>query len=274
MLLIVGGGLFGSLAALWARHKGIEAIVFDSGKMGSASPAAMGIFRSDFFEDKHQPLYTSGLAVLETLGKVRSVSLRRYERANDYLFLNNSESFLFARPGDILEQNADKRNVNAVGDGWITVNNPDGSTSRYEGNVYVAAGIWVSQLLPPMLVVPRWGSAYAFAKTANDQESKIVSLPQSRHAISFERDEGLMHFVDGTSAEIHTRANQQATLHCASDMGLYNPVMVWLGQKPYCQGGPVFDKLGSRLWVGTGGRQYGTVVAASFAKRLVEEEIQ
>ena len=37
--------LFGSLAAAYARHKGIEAIVFDAGLEGAASPAAAGLFQ-------------------------------------------------------------------------------------------------------------------------------------------------------------------------------------------------------------------------------------
>src|SRR5262249_61663710 len=42
-LLIVGGGLFGSQAAAYARSKGIEAVVFDPGTAGAASHAAAGL---------------------------------------------------------------------------------------------------------------------------------------------------------------------------------------------------------------------------------------
>src|SRR5260221_647899 len=44
-LLIVGGGLFGSQAAALARLHGIEALVFDPGLGGAASPAAAGLFK-------------------------------------------------------------------------------------------------------------------------------------------------------------------------------------------------------------------------------------
>jgi hypothetical protein len=35
----------------------------------------------------------------------------------------------------------------------------------------------------------------------------------------------------------------------------------------------VFLKLGSRTWLATGGRKMGTIVGASFAWRLVEDEL-
>jgi len=46
------------------------------------------------------------------------------------------------------------------------------------------------------------------------------------------------------------------------------------GHRPYVLGGPVFVRTGRRTWVATGGRKMGTVLGASFARRLVEEELR
>ena len=52
------------------------------------------------------------------------------------------------------------------------------------------------------------------------------------------------------------------------------PVQRLWGYRPYVPGGPVFRKLGAHTWLATGGRKMGTILAASFARRLVEEELR
>ena len=45
------------------------------------------------------------------------------------------------------------------------------------------------------------------------------------------------------------------------------------GRRPYTPGGPLFVKLGARTWLATGGRKLGTLLGASLARCLVEEEL-
>ena len=66
-LLIVGGGLFGSQAAAYARRKGIDATVFDPGLAGAASPAAAGLFQEAWAGTRLGEHYQRALPVLEQL---------------------------------------------------------------------------------------------------------------------------------------------------------------------------------------------------------------
>src|SRR5688572_14853937 len=94
-LLVVGGGLFGSQAAAYARSKGIEARVFDAGLTGAASPAAAGLFKEAWAGRKWGQYFYQGLPVLEKLFGIRNVQLTHDD--------GTRESFLFVPPTAILE---------------------------------------------------------------------------------------------------------------------------------------------------------------------------
>src|SRR5438132_10854510 len=74
-LLVVGGGLFGSMAAQYARSKGVEVTVFDAGLAGAASPAAAGLFKEGWVGKKLRHYYDHALPLLEKLYGVRHIVL-------------------------------------------------------------------------------------------------------------------------------------------------------------------------------------------------------
>src|SRR5262249_22545151 len=110
-LLIVGGGLFGSQAAAWARRHGIEAVVFDSQLEGAASPAAAGLFKQEWAGRKLLGHFERALPVLDQLYGIRHVELRHDD--------GRCETFLFVPPGAILTPDPIRESVTAVGDGWL-----------------------------------------------------------------------------------------------------------------------------------------------------------
>ena len=65
-LLIVGGGLFGSQAAAYARRQGIEAMVFDPSLIGAASPAAAGLFKEGWAGKKLREHFQRALPLLDS----------------------------------------------------------------------------------------------------------------------------------------------------------------------------------------------------------------
>jgi len=89
-LFIVGGGVFGSLAAAWARSKGVEAVVFDPGVEGAASPAAAGLFSEAWAGKKLGEHFGRALPLLERLYEIRHVSMRHDD--------GHRETFLFIPP--------------------------------------------------------------------------------------------------------------------------------------------------------------------------------
>jgi len=257
-LLVVGGGLFGSQAAAYARHKGIEALVFDPGLTGAASPAAAGLFKESWAGKKLAEPFQRALPVLDRLYGIRQVKL-----IDD---AGNQEAFLFVPPTIILSAAPIRQTVTAVGDGWLTA---DGQ--RYEGWVYVAAGVWSETFLPGLKVTGKAGASLVFA---GERPGRIRPIAHGRQSIAFVRDAGATHFSDGTAESDYLPEHDGHTLENAAALGLTEPPIrrIW-GRRPYTPGGPVFRKLGQRTWLATGGRKMGTILGAYFARRLVEEEI-
>jgi glycine/D-amino acid oxidase-like deaminating enzyme len=258
-LLIVGGGLFGSLAAAYARRRGIEAQVFDPGLVGAASPAAAGLFKHAWAGSKLEEHFRRGLAVLEQLYEVRSISMSHDD--------GGTESFLFVPPSSILEAHPVRSAVTAIGDGWLET-----AEGRYEGWVYVAAGIWSNQFLPGLNVYSKAGSAFVFTR---ERPAKIRMLTPRRQAYAFVRDAGFTYFSDGTAEREYTPDHDRQSLARAADLGLTGPpaMRLW-GCRPYVAKGPVCARMSHRSWLATGARKMGLILGASFASRLVDEELR
>lgn len=257
-LLVVGGGLFGSQAAAYARSKGIEALVFDAGLEGAASPAAAGLFKEGWISKKMKEHYLSGLGVLEQLYGIRQVSLRHDD--------GRTEIFHWVPPIDILEPAPIPQQVTAIGDGWL-----EAGGNRFEGWVYVAAGVWCRHLLPGLGVYGKAGSSFLFP---GEREGRIQEITHGRQAIAFSRDPGTTFFSDGTAERDYTPEHERQTLERAALLGLsHKPIQRFHGWRPYTPGGPLFRKLSNRTWLATGGRKMGTILGASFARRLIEEEL-
>jgi glycine/D-amino acid oxidase-like deaminating enzyme len=257
-LLVVGGGLFGSAAAAYARHKGIEAIVFDAGLPGAASHAAAGLFSEAWAGRKLREHYQRALPLLERLYGIHCVTLVRDDGGRG--------SFHFIPPTAILERNPVRQRVSAVGDGWL-----EAKGKRYEGWVYVAAGVWCEALIAGLGVYGKAGASFLFP---GERPGRIRQILPRRQAIAFVRDPGTTYFGDGTAEHDYTPEHDRQTLARGASMGLTDePLQRLWGNRPYTPGGPLFRKVGRRTWVATGGRKMGTILGASFARRLVEEEL-
>jgi glycine/D-amino acid oxidase-like deaminating enzyme len=259
ILLIVGAGLFGSQAAAYARSKGVEALVFDAGLDGAASHAAAGLFKEGWAGRKLHEHYHRALPLLDRLYGIRSVALTHDD--------GRKETFLFVPPTAILERDPVRQLVTGVGDGWV-----EAGGRRYEGWVYVAAGVWCRQFLPGLDVYGKAGASFAFE---GEREGRIRELARGRQAVAFVRDRGATHFSDGTAERDYTPDHERETLRRAAAMGLTGePRRRYWGYRPYTPGGPVFVRMASRTWLATGGRKMGSILGAAYARRLVEEELR
>ena len=258
-LLVVGGGLFGSQVAAYARSKGIETVVFDLGLSGAASPAAAGLFKEAWAGRKFGEHFRHALPLLDRLYGIRHISLTHDD--------GSKESFLFVPPSAILEPAPVRQRVTAVGDGWL-----EAGGRRYEGWVYLAAGVWCEPFVPGLGVYGKAGAAFVFP---GEREGRIRPLARSRQALAFVRDPGTTYSSDGTAERAYTQDHDRQTLERAAALGLTGPPLErYFGHRPYTPGGPVFRKLGHRTWLATGGRKLGTLLGASYARRLVEEELR
>src|SRR5437588_6988111 len=235
-LLVVGGGLFGSLAAAWARRRGIAAQVFDAGMVGAASPAAAGLFTAAWVGRKFQEYYRQAVPLLEQLYEVRSVALAHDDGRNEQL--------LCVPPAAILEPAPVRQRVTAVGDGWLEA---DGQ--RHHGWVYIAAGVWCNALVPGLGVYGKAGAALLFR---GERPGRIRPLSPGRQAIAFVRDAGTTYFSDGTAERDYTAEDDRRTRAHAAALGLTDePLERCWGVRPYVPGGPVFRRLAARTWLAT-----------------------
>jgi glycine/D-amino acid oxidase-like deaminating enzyme len=259
VLLVVGGGLFGSQAAAYARTKGIEAVVFDPGLPGAASHTAAGLFTEAWSGKKLAQHFHQALPLLDRLYGIRHVSL-----ANDK---GSHEQFLFVPPTVILDTTPIREAVTAVGDGWL-----EAGGRRHEGWVYIAAGVWSERFLSGLEVRGKAGAAFLFP---GERPGQIRPLAPGRQAVAFVRDSGCTYFSDGTAEYDYTEAHDRQTLAHAQTLRLTGtPIRRLWGHRPYTPGGPVFVKVSPRTWLATGGRKMGTILGASFARRLIEEELR
>jgi glycine/D-amino acid oxidase-like deaminating enzyme len=257
-LLIVGGGLFGSQAAAYARSKGVEVFVFDPALEGAASPAASGLFKERWMGKKLRDHFRRAIPLLDRLQGIRHVTLTHDDGTRDLM--------LFVPPTAILEKAPIRQRVTAVGDGWLLAGG-----QRYEGWVYIAAGIWCEQFAGGLHIYGKAGASFAFP---GEHQGRIRPVAPGCQAIAFVRDPGTTHFSDGTAERRYCSAHDLQSLKRAAELGLTGtPLRRSWGWRPYAPGGPVFKRLGNATWLGTGGRKMGTVLGASFACRLVEDEL-
>src|SRR5262245_35649431 len=99
------------MAAAYARSRGIEAVVFDPGLDGAASPAAAGLFKEEWTGRKLRAHFHRALPLLDRLYGLRHVTLTLDD--------GRKESLLFVPPTVILELNPVRSRVTSVGDGWL-----------------------------------------------------------------------------------------------------------------------------------------------------------
>jgi glycine/D-amino acid oxidase-like deaminating enzyme len=258
-LLVIGGGLFGSPAAAYARHKGLETLVFDAGLPGAASQAAAGLISETWTGRKLRESYQRALPVLDLLYGLRRVSLAHDD--------GSQQLFWFVPPRAILEPAPVRQRVTSVGDGWL-----EAGGRRYEGWVYVTAGIWSGDFAAGLNVRGKAGASFLFT---GERAGRIRLVTHGRQALVFVRDPGTTYFSDGTAEAEYTAAHDRETLNRAACMGLVGePLRRCWGVRPYTSGGPVFLRLSKRTWLATGGRKMGTILGAAFARRLVEEELR
>jgi hypothetical protein len=215
------------------------------------------LFKEDWAGKKLREHFQHGLPVLERLYGIRHVTLAHDD--------GDKEDFLFVPPTAILEPAPIRQQVTAVGDGWL-----EAGGQRYEGWVYIAAGIWCEQFRPGLGVYGKAGSSFAFP---GERAGRIRPIAHGRQAIAFVRDAGATHFSDGTAERELTPEHDRQTLERAAALGLVGPSRRLSGYRPYTPGGPVFEKIAPRTWLATGGRKMGTILGASFARRLIEEEL-
>ena len=256
--IVVGGGIFGSMAATALESAGYSVKILDCRRDHSGSAPAACLMKPSWMTmlDTKKPLAFLG---------------KHYDLQTVKFTVNNTVSAdcMWVRPKTIIRlKEAVDEKVFEVGDGYATTEN-----TTHNGLVVVAAGYWTRKLLRSYenAIEPICGSAViGTGKVANPT---IHVFAPYKQAVWFNRGPNEIWFGDGTSikkknfTEEHIqrtaeRAKTYAGLEGRSVAGIRPYVKDKLG---------LYAKLSPKLYVLSGGAKNGTILAANHCVRLLND---
>lgn len=264
-VLIVGAGLFGSIAARLARARGHSVTVFDSGEEWAASKASGCVLAPSWLSSLSKEEVVEANAALESVAAPEPL-----------LFQTNAKlTFKAARvdPKKLLVKPDVKELVTYVKNGKLGTVDQD-----YEGIVLVAAGLGCAGLIRDMPAMRGlWGASLAFA--GQIAAPRIHVYAPYRQAVAFNIDKSTVWMGDGTALIEKTWIKEgpervdQTILRARKLFGLKGTPRATIGARPYVEGHKAgyFAKVFPRTWVSTGGAKNGTVLAALQAQRFINE---
>lgn len=269
-VIIVGAGLFGSIAAALVRRRGGKATVVDGKLPYAASPAAGCVVKPSWLTSLTAQEQTRGYAVLHELYSVRELRFRT--------LLGLHVTAQHVNPSDILQPPDLIAQVVRVGNGEVVLKT--GEILR--GKVLVAAGVYCAALLSMPSIRGLYGASIRFR--AQLKESIIHTYAPYRQVVAFNINSREVWVGDGTALvertwKISEEARKQTTLnraieHCGKlSLRPFSAAEITVGARPYVEGfkSGYFAQPYSRTWVSTGGAKNGTLLAALQADMFLQE---
>lgn len=258
-VLIVGAGLFGSIAARLCRRAGYKVTIFDDRRPLAGSPPAACLIRPSWTTLLGREVTDPAMETLRSLFGVRTLRFKTVGRSVDVYWVD---------PSSILYTRVRQETVLEVGDGFLKTHK-----SIYPGTVLVAAGVWSGALVPCPEIRSLVGAALIYDGVPKQNIIRVWA--PYKQSVSFQRDRGMTWFGDGTSilyknwnavARI-TQSERRARKH-----KLRNPIHIIIGQRPYIPSHKkgYFAKVYEHTYVCTGGAKNGTVLAAYYARKFLE----
>lgn len=265
-VIVVGSGLFGSLAAQLATNAGHSVTVIDGGHSWAASKASGCVLAPSWLSSLSKEEIATALDVLQGITPLIPMEFKT----------NLLKSFKAHRVDktDILVRPDICGEVTQVGDGVVKL--ADGQTLR--GKVLVAAGIASANLVPMPAVRGLWGASVTFSK-AQLGDPRIHVYAPYRQAVAFNLDKKSVWMGDGT-ALVESTWLKEADWRTAKTVergqqlfGLPPTAKATVGARPYVDGhkSGYFKRVMANTWVSTGGAKNGTVLAAWQAAQFVKE---
>lgn len=264
--VIVGGGIFGSIAAGLAVRRGARVVVVNPCVPEAASPAAACLIKPSWLSSLNKDQIATGYGVLRGLYGVETLPF------NDGLI-----SIDWVPPQKILDplpevEYAPQHIAEEVGDGWVKLSNGD----KLKGKILVAAGVYSQYLVDMPPVRSLMGLSLIFKGTMPPRMKVYAPYKQ---AIAFNVEKESIWFGNGvsilrenwdTSAQLEKAVAQAKKL-----FGLDGPFSYQYGARPYVEGHKAgyFAKIHNNTWVSTGGAKNGTILAAYQAAKFVEEAL-
>lgn len=273
-VIIVGAGLFGSIAATMARQRGHQVTVIDNKEKYAASKASGCVLAPSWLTSIPRDEQEVAMNVLKGLYTVHDVP---FGNLTGKLFKAQA-----VHPDDILVKPDVEGTVHEVASGIVHLNMGGGATHLRAGVILVAAGIWSEKLISMPPIKGLYGCSLRLWGVRLEQPFIKVYAPY-RQAVGYNLPRNKeAWFGDGTALVEKTWMKEEAKRIADTVERFYsmskmpvpaNRIRARVGARPYVEGykAGYFAKAGDRLWVSTGGAKNGTVLAAWQAYRFCEE---
>jgi glycine/D-amino acid oxidase-like deaminating enzyme len=261
-IIVIGNGLFGSIAATLCRAHGHTVTVVSDDQPYAGSGASGCVLAPSWLASLDKDQIADAMTVLRELYTVYDLEFKT----------NLLKTFKAQRvsPEEVLVKADIVGRAELSGKGQVIVQNGMDKPETLRGKVLVAAGVWTPNLvqgMPPMRSL--WGASLIVK--AQMEAPRIHVYAPYRQAVAFNLDKRRVWMGDGTALVSSTwdkeaRERVQKTTARASELfGLpVNKATHNIGARPYVEGHKAgfFAQVDSNVWVSTGGAKNGTVLAA------------
>jgi glycine/D-amino acid oxidase-like deaminating enzyme len=270
-IIVVGNGLFGSIAATYARAAGYSVTVLSDKRPFSASPASGCVLAPSWLSSMPSGDIANALAVLKDLYTLHNVEFKtkltgvfKAKRVNtDQVLI---EPDVFCR-------------VTRVEDGRVTYMDANRESHTLTGVVFVAAGIWCNQLIKDLPEVKGlYGASLRVPNTALTPPVLSVYAPY-RQLVAFNITDSDVWCGDGSALVDKTWAAEREQrivklkerVVAATGMSV-EQALVTEGARPYIKEHKAgyLQQVSPRLWVSTGGAKNGTALAAAQSYKFIK----
>lgn len=265
-VIVIGAGLFGSIAATLARAHGHDVTVVDAARPWAASKASGCVLAPSWLSALDRTQIDTGMGVLEELYQVERVDFRGPLGITFKAHRIDPRKVLLTPDFVDVVQSVSSRGVRLERAGDL------------RGVVLVAAGIESHKLLPQIPVVKGlWGASLRIQGQLD--EPRIHVYAPYRQAVAFNLDRRSVWMGDGTSLVESTWQKTapervaQTTQRAAELFRLTGKTSVAIGARPSVAGykAGLFAKVMPNVWVSTGGAKNGTMLAAWQAHQFLQE---
>lgn len=278
-LIIIGGGLVGSMIAKLATKNELSYVIIDSSEPLAASKCSFGLFKEGWINESIQPFYKKGLILLESVcDGIQPVEM----------FDMKKEKFVPMKWVDcskILNEKVIKDRVKSVGNKVVFLES--GDIIECDKAIIIAAGAYTNEILNASSLKSRpidkyWGATMDVSLSID--ENRIFEWAPYRQCMLLKNDKGGFMFGNGTAVKnpklddvrvknASERLQQHLNLVTGVNVSNDNISAVNEGNRPYLPKG-TYDYVvqhSRNVFSVTGGAKNSTILAPYMALSCIDK---